>query len=80
MPVRHITAGRNADVRHVDGVPFGRRVPSDDGRVDACIPSTQADGALDCYYPSVHGASHVRDLSAIGIDDIMHPDYGDALR
>lgn len=31
------------------------------------------------YYPSVHGAPVcVGDPSAIGIDDIMHPDYGDA--
>ena len=45
------------------------------------IPSTQVADAcrISGYYPSVHGAPVcVGDPSAIGIDDIMHPDYGDA--
>lgn len=45
------------------------------------IPSTQVADAcrISGYYPSVHGApACVGDPSAIGIDDIMHPDYGDA--
>lgn len=82
VPVRHITAGRNVPMCDTSiecrsaGAFHSTMVVSMRG-----IPSTQVADAcrISGYYPSVHGAPVcVGDPSAIGIDDIMHPDYGDA--
>ncbi len=82
VPVRHITAGRNVPMYDTSiecrsaGAFHSTMVVSMRG-----IPSTQVADAcrISGYYPSVHGAPVcVGDPSAIGIDDIMHPDYGDA--
>lgn len=84
VPVRHITAGRNVPMYDTSiecrsaGAFHSTMVVSMRG-----IPSTQVADAcrISGYYPSVHGAPVcVGDPSAIGIDDIMHPDYGDAPR
>ena len=72
---------QRADVRHVDRVPFAGAFHSTMVVSMRGIPSTQVADAcrISGYYPSVHGAPVcVGDPSAIGIDDIMHPDYGDA--
>lgn len=82
VPVRHIMAGRNVPMYDTSiecrsaGAFHSTMVVSMRG-----IPSTQVADAcrISGYYPSVHGAPVcVGDPSAIGIDDIMHPDYGDA--
>lgn len=82
VPVRHITAGRNVPMYDTSiecrsaGAFHSTMVVSMRG-----IPSTQVADAcrISGYYPSVHGAPVcVGDPSSIGIDDIMHPDYGDA--
>ena len=82
VPVRHITAGRNVPMYDTSiecrsaGAFHSTMVVSMRG-----IPSTQVADAcrISGYYPSVHGAPVcVGDPSAIGIDDIMYPDYGDA--
>lgn len=82
VPVRHITAGRNVPMYDTSiecrsaGAFHSTMVVSMRG-----IPSTQVADAcrISGYYPSVHGAPVcVGDPSAIGIDDIVHPDYGDA--
>ena len=82
VPVRHITAGRNVPMYDTSiecrsaGAFHSTMVVSMRG-----IPSTQVADAcrISGYYPSVHGAPVcVGDPSAIGIDDIMHPDYGGA--
>lgn len=82
VPVRHIMAGRNVPMYDTSiecrsaGAFHSTMVVSMRG-----IPSTQVADAcrISGYYPSVHGAPVcVGDPSAIGVDDIMHPDYGDA--
>ena len=82
VPVRHITAGRNVPMYDTSiecrsaGAFHSTMVVSMRG-----IPSTQVADAcrISGYYPSVHGAPVcVGEPSAIGVDDIMHPDYGDA--
>lgn len=82
VPVRHITAGRNVPMYDTSiecrsaGAFHSTMVVSMRG-----IPSTQLADAcrISGYYPSVHGAPVcVGEPSAIGVDDIMHPDYGDA--
>mgnify|MGYP003177927989 FL=1 len=82
VPVRHIMAGRNVPMYDTSiecrsaGAFHSTMVVSMRG-----IPSTQVADAcrISGYHPSVHGAPVcVGDPSAIGIDDIMHPDYGDA--
>lgn len=82
VPVWHIMAGRNVPMYDTSiecrsaGAFHSTMVVSMRG-----IPSTQVADAcrISGYYPSVHGAPVcVGDPSAIGIDDIMHPDYGDA--
>ena len=80
--MRHITAGRNVPMYDTSiecrsaGAFHSTMVVSMRG-----IPSTQVADAcrISGYYPSVHGAPVcVGEPSAIGVDDIMHPDYGDA--
>ena len=82
VPVRHITAGRNVPMYDTSiecrsaGAFHSTMVVSMRG-----IPSTQVADAcrISGYYPSVHGAPVcVGEPSAIGVDDIMQPDYGDA--
>ncbi|KFI50628.1 hypothetical protein BCAL_1766 [Bifidobacterium callitrichos DSM 23973] len=82
VPVRHITAGRNVPM-------YDTSIPcASAGRFHSTmvvsmrgIPSRQVSDAvrISGYYPSVHGAPVcVGDPEAIGIDDLDHPDYGDA--
>lgn len=82
VPVRHITAGRNVPM-------YDTSIPcASAGRFHSTmvvsmrgIPSRQVSDAvrISGYYPSVHGAPVcVGDPAAIGIDDLDHPDYGDA--
>lgn len=82
VPVRHIDAGRNVPMYvtstrcrsagRLSGplVVSMRGIPA--GRVSDAVRITSR-------FPAVHGAPvHVGDPEAIGIDDLMSPDYGDA--
>lgn len=81
IPVRHITAGRNVPMYDTSiacrpaGDFHSTMVVSMRG-----IPARQVADAcrISGYYPSVHGAPVcIGDSTAIGIDDITQPDYGD---
>lgn len=81
IPVRHIQCGRNAPVyrTHIACEPAGRL----HGLMAVSmrpIPAHLVETAIQitARYPAVHGAPvHVGDPAAIGIHDLLHPDYGD---
>ena len=81
VPVRHIDAGRNVPMYVTTtrcrsaGRLSGPQVVSMRG-----IPAHQVADAvrITSRFPAVHGAPvHVGDPAAIGIADLMKPDYGD---
>lgn len=83
VPVAHIEQGRNVPMFRTDieTVPAGRfhgpmvvsMRPVPAGQVADAVRITSR-------YPSVHGAPvHVGDPSAIGVGDLMKPDFGDAV-
>lgn len=83
VPVAHIEQGRNVPMyrTNVPTTPAGKF----HGPMVVSmrpIPANQVADAvrITSRYPSVHGAPvHVGDPSAIGIDDLAHPDFGDAV-
>lgn len=83
VPVAHIEQGRNVPMYRTSipttpaGKFHGPMVVS-----MRPIPANQVADAvrITSRYPSVHGAPvHVGDPAAIGIDDLAHPDFGDAV-
>lgn len=83
VPVAHIAQGRNVPMYRttVDTVPAGRF----SGPLVVSmrpIPAAQVADAvrITSRYPAVHGAPvHVGDPSALGIEDLSRPDFGDAV-
>ncbi len=83
VPVRHIEEGRNVPMYDTNipclsaGVFHGNTVVSMRPIPHALVPkATLITGAM----PRVHGAPvHVGAPEAIGIRDLAHPDYGDAV-
>lgn len=83
VPVAHIDQGRNVPMyrTNVPTTPAGKF----HGPMVVSmrpIPANQVADAvrITSRYPSVHGAPvHVGDPAAIGIDDLAHPDFGDAV-
>lgn len=82
VPIRHLDAGRNVPMYRSSlrcrpaGRMAGPMVVSMRG-----IPAGQVADAvrITSRFPAVHGAPvHVGDPAAIGIADLMHPDFGDA--
>lgn len=83
ISIRHIELGRNVPMYRTKllcepaGIFAGPLVvsmrPIPDNLVERAI-------AVTARYPAVHGAPvHVGDPSYLGIEDINHPDYGDAV-
>ena len=81
VPVRHIACGRNVPMYRtaIPCRPAGRLsgpmvVSMRPVPADLVVRSVQ----VTSRFPAVHGAPiHIGDPSAIGIADLMHPDYGD---
>ncbi|MDU4959477.1 MAG: putative hydro-lyase [Sporomusaceae bacterium] len=81
LPVRHIEQNCNVPmyITNIDCVPAG----TFHGRMVVSMrpmPASQAIRAVQITsrFPAVHGAPvHIGDPAAIGIKDIMHPDFGD---
>lgn len=82
VPVRHMDAGTNVPMYRTSrrcrpaGALSGPLVVSMRG-----IPASQVADAvrISSRYPAVHGAPvHVGDPTALGIEDLDRPDYGDA--
>ncbi len=81
LPVRHIDAGRNVPMyrTNLECAPVG---PFAGGMVVSMrgYPEELVERAAEITgrFPGSHGAPvHVGDPAAIGIADIMHPDFGD---
>jgi len=83
LPLRHVQQGRNvamyrSNITTAPAGPFhGPMVVSmRPMRAAAAIRAVQ----ITSRFPGVHGAPvHLGDPALIGIDDIAHPDYGDAV-
>ncbi|KAE8128093.1 MULTISPECIES: putative hydro-lyase [Bifidobacterium] len=82
IPVRHILAGSNVpmydtSIRCADAGRFSSTMVVS---MRGIQPSQVAEASrISGRYPGVHGAPvWVGDPAGIGIDDIAHPDYGDA--
>ncbi len=81
VPVRHLSAGRNVAMYRTNRAcrPAGRFA----GPLVVSLRPIPADRVADAVrisarYPAVHGAPvHIGDPSALGIDDIYRPDFGD---
>lgn len=83
VPLRHVEQGRNVAMYRtaIATVPAGRFAGP---MVVSMRPLKAADAQraaeITARYPRVHGAPvHIGDPAAIGIADIHHPDYGDAV-
>jgi uncharacterized protein YcsI (UPF0317 family) len=81
IPLRHVTEGRNVAMyrTNVLTVPVG---PFGGPLVVSMRPVKEADAdraaAITACYPDMHGAPiHRGDPAALGIADLMQPDYGD---
>lgn len=81
IPVRHIAAGRNVPMYDttIECRPAGAFRSTMVVSMRGIPPTLVADAVrVSARYPSVHGAPVcVGDPSAIGIHDVMHPEYGD---
>lgn len=83
VPLRHVEQGRNVAMYRtaITTVPAGRFA----GPMVVSMRPLKAEDAqraaeITARYPRVHGAPvHIGDPAAIGIADIHHPDYGDAV-
>lgn len=83
LPMRHIEQGRNVPMYNTS-IPLEGAGVFGGGYVVSMRPMTaeQAKKAseITSHYPRVHGAPvHIGDPATIGIKDIAHPDYGDAV-
>lgn len=83
LPVRHVEEGKNVPMYRTD-VQCKPAPPFAGPMVVSMRPMTPQQAKLTAEvtgrYPDVHGApAHIGDPSAIGIDDIAEPDYGDAV-
>lgn len=83
VPLRHVEQGRNVAMYRtaIATVPAGRFAGP---MVVSMRPLKAADAQraaeITARYPRVHGEPvHIGDPAAIGIADIHHPDYGDAV-
>ena len=83
ITVRHVLQGRNVSMYRTS-IPTSPTARLSGPLVVSMrpIPASQVDLATStsARYPDVHGGPvHVGDPQAIGIDDLAHPDYGDAV-
>lgn len=83
IEVRHIAQGRNVPM-YKTNVPTKQAGPFFGPTVCSMRPMTPADAErareITARMPNVHGAPlHIGDPAAIGISDIMKPDYGEAV-
>ncbi len=83
IPLRHVAQGRNVAMYRTNQatVPVG---PFGGPLVVSMRPLTTADAdraaVITARFPDMHGAPvHVGDPAALGIPDIMQPDYGEAV-
>ncbi len=83
IPLRHVTQGRNVAMYRTNRatVPVG---PFGGALVVSMRPVAAADaeraGAITARFPDMHGAPvHRGDPGALGIADLMRPDYGEAV-
>lgn len=81
LPVRHIEEGRNVPMYRTN-IPCTPAGAFAGPLIVSMRPMTaeQAEAAsqVTAAYPQVHGSPiHIGDPSAIGIDDLTQPDYGD---
>jgi uncharacterized protein YcsI (UPF0317 family) len=83
IPLRHVAQGRNVAMYRTDVAtePAGRFAGP---LVVTMRPLTAADAIravqITSRFPAVHGAPvHLGDPSLIGVHDLAHPDYGDAV-
>ena len=83
IPLRHVAQGRNVAMYRTDIAtePAGRFAGP---LVVTMRPLTAADAIravqITSRFPAVHGAPvHLGDPSLIGVHDLAHPDYGDAV-
>ena len=83
IPLRHVAQGRNVAMYRTDIAtePAGRFTGP---LVVTMRPLTAADAIravqITSRFPAVHGAPvHLGDPSLIGVHDLSHPDYGDAV-
>lgn len=83
LPVRHIEQGRNVPMyrTHIPCQPAGRFA----GPLVVSMrpyPPEQADDVvrITSEFPTMHGAPvHLGDPAVLGIEDLAHPDFGDAV-
>lgn len=83
IEMRHIATGRNVPMYKTNRmtVPVG----AFSGPVVCSMRPMTPENAkraqeITACFPNVHGAPlHIGDPAALGIDDIMQPDYGDAV-
>lgn len=83
IPLRHVELGRNVAMyrSNIDTNPAG---PFNGPMVVSMRPLRHADAIravqITSRFPDVHGAPvHLGDPAHIGIKDLAHPDYGDAV-
>jgi uncharacterized protein YcsI (UPF0317 family) len=83
LPLRHVELGRNVPMyrTNIDTVPAG---PFGGKMVVSMRPFRAADAIraiqITSRFPAVHGAPiHLGNPAQIGITDLGHPDYGDAV-
>ena len=83
VPVRHIERGRNVPMfnTNIPCAPAGRFAGPLVVSMRPMTPAQAASAAEVCgRFPKSHGGPvHVGDSAAIGITDVMKPDYGDAV-
>jgi uncharacterized protein YcsI (UPF0317 family) len=83
LPARHVEAGRNVPMfrTSLSCRPAGRFAGPLVVSMRPYLPEHAAEVArITARYPRMHGAPiHVGDPAAIGIADLMHPDFGDAV-
>lgn len=83
IPLRHVTQGRNVAMYRTnrDNVrvgPFGGKLVVSMRPVARCDVDRAAD--VTARYPDMHGAPiHSGDPAALGIADVMKPDFGEAV-
>lgn len=83
VPIAHLEQGRNVSMyrTNIDCVPAG----TFSGKMVVSMRPIPADRVADAVritsrYPAVHGAPvHIGAPEAIGIEDLAHPDFGDAI-
>jgi uncharacterized protein YcsI (UPF0317 family) len=83
LPLRHVAQGKNVAMFRTN-VPTEPAGPFEGPMVVSMRPFSPQDAIravqVTSRFPDVHGAPvHIGDPSQIGIADLSHPDYGDAV-